>query len=228
MTPWNELTDLTSPADVNQEMAKKYKNTYLKIISNTEPHTETLALYEGYVDGYHHFTDFSGTNLKLVPNTKHKVKIWYPKKGLYNSVIYKKNNFIFFQRLPSRQYKKGINIENCIIQEPIHNWITQENHTFYEKLQVKAIFDNNKITETLEDTYKVLKTHPNEFNSIAINNRWGLSLPLQDNSEDFVLWFMDKPVATYKNNTITFKHESFIQELLDEEDNKWYINNDIK
>lgn len=218
---WSQLTNLDKTEEIQQEMTKKYRNTILKIVDGN---SVVYGKFAGYGrGGYYMFNDLHGNNIQLAPNTDVDVRIWYPKRGLYNVEYPAHDGFVYYARTANRQYRRGINEENTqIYNPPIHGFSVENTHTF-SLTTLAQIAANSRKYRHLDEMIKNLDDPNTRLLSYAINDRWGISLPLNTTVPNtYDIWLYNVKVGQIKNNTIKVNETAFLQELLDEHNTDWY------
>jgi len=225
-TVWQKLTNLTGSEDVKQEMSKKYRNTILKLVTSNKK--TFYAKYSGVTrNGLHLFHDLHDNEIKIAPDTDVDVRIWYPKRGLYNIEYNGINRFVYFSRTANRQYRRGINQDNSRLYDPLHRLFEFQPDIFGIQ-QLKQIADNTREYRHLDEVLPKLLDPDNNTVGYAFNNRWGVSGPVTANKDMCHLWLHQYIVADIQDNNITFENPIFIQELLDEKGTNWFGGYHIK
>lgn len=218
---WSQLTNLNNTEEIQHEMTKKYQNTILKII---DANSVIYGKFTGVnCDGYYVFLDLYGNAIQLTTNTNVNVRIWYPKRGLYNIEQPSHNSFIYYARTANRQYRRGINEENTRIFNPTIQAYEEEPIPNFNQNLLGQIAANSRKYRHLDEIIKDLNDPNTKLLSYAINTRWGISLPLETTDPNtYDLWLYTSRVGHIKNNDINITETTFIQELLDEHNTDWY------
>ena len=205
MDIWNELTDAFNKEMAIDEMRKKYEHTYLVLCQPNG--RETVVHYQGYADNYHHFKDENKVPLKLRHETDYKIVCKFPERCLFNTT-YQALEFI---RTPHRQYKRGICKDNVSIYSPIRQLWGQEIHTWTPKTIQQALYPVYPASakEAIE------KLNNKECVSIALNDKFMLSLSITRGYTGFYLWYCNKCIGTFTKDVFKIEHKLFIQEVLD-------------
>ena len=205
MDIWNELTDSFNKDMAIDEMRKKYENTYLILIK--EDGTETLVMYKNFHDGFHYFKDDLNIDIKLRHETKTRIVCTFPERRLFNA----DKLALEFIRRPLRQYKRGICKENVSIYSPIRYLWGQENHPWTPKTIQQALYPVYPASakEAIE------KLNNKECVSIALNDKFMLSLSITHGYTGFYLWYCNKCIGTFHNDVFKIEHKLFTQEVLD-------------
>lgn len=203
---WNELTDSFNKEMAIDEMKKKYEGTYLILIK--EDGSEEVVRYLGYDGDYHNFKDSLNISLRVKHETKCQIVCSFPERRLFNT----RKVALEFVRMPTRQYKRGINKENCHIYSPIRKIWSGDGHPW----------DHNLIKEALYPWYPADCKHAisllekGEVASIALDERFMLSLSIvKKDKKSFHLWYSNCIIGQYENETFTVKHKLFTQEVMD-------------
>lgn len=219
MTIWSQLTNLDNPEDIKSEMTKKYRNTILKIVNDKHV---TYARYTG-VDkaGYHVFRDLYDNEIKLSKDTDVDIRIWYPRRGLYNIESNGIKRFVYFARTANRQYRRGINEDNTNIIDPCFSNFSLDTG-FYGIQILCQIAENKHDYRHLDEILKLLKAEDNNILSYAINDRWGVSAPITNEADKYPVYLYRRHVANIIGDEIVFNNKIFIQELIDEKNKDWY------
>lgn len=219
-TIWSKLTNLSNNTEIRHEMIKKYKNTILKITYDGKVY---FGVYLGTSDDdkYHLFKDLNDQRITLAQDTMADVRVWFPRRGLYNVKWHGANRMICFIRTPYRQYRKGINAETCYIFDPVSAVVSGIQSEYSTNL-VGQIADNVSLTRHIDEAIVKLTDKTSKVVSIAFNRRWGISLNYAKNDDIYPLFLYDKHVANINKNKIEFLDKAFIQELLDEDNKDWY------
>jgi hypothetical protein len=205
MDIWNELTDSFNKDMAIDEMRKKYENTYLILIK--EDGTETLVMYKQFHDGFHYFKDELNIDIKLRHETKTRIVCAFPERRLFNA----DKLALEFIRRPVRQYKRGICKENVSIYSPIRHLWGQENHPWTPKTIQQALYPVYPASakEAIE------KLNNKECVSIALNDKFMLSLSITRGYNGFYLWYCNKCIGTFHKEVFKIEHKLFTQEVLD-------------
>lgn len=205
MDIWNELTDSFNKDMAIDEMRKKYENTYLILIK--EDGTETLVMYKQFHDGFHYFKDELNISIKLRHETKTRIVCAFPERRLFNT----DKIALEFIRRPVRQYKRGICKENVSIYSPIRHLWGQENHPWTSKTLQQALYPVYPASakEAIE------KLNNKECVSIALNDKFMVSLSITRGYTGFYLWYCNKCIGTFQKDVFTIEHKLFTQEVLD-------------
>jgi hypothetical protein len=218
---WSQLTNLVDVGDIQQEMGKKYRNTILKIVDGK---TTTYGKFTCFSkSGYYMFQDLHGNSIQLAQNTDVDVRIWYPKRGLYNVETPAYTGFIYYARTANRQYRRGINEENTHISNPAIRLFGDEFTGAFEISTLAQIATNSRRFRHLDEVTMNLDDPNSKLLSYAVNDRWGISLPIETNEPGvYDLWMYRSKVGQIKNNSIYLHETTFVQELLDEHNKDWY------
>ena len=205
MDIWNELTDSFNKDMAIDEMRKKYENTYLILIK--EDGTETLVMYKNFHNGFHYFKDDLNIDIKLRHETKTRIVCTFPERRLFNA----DKLALEFIRRPLRQYKRGICKENVSIYSPIRQLWGQENHPWTPKTIQQALYPVYPASakEAIE------KLNNKECVSIALNDKFMLSLSITREYNGFYLWYCNKCIGTFHKDVFKIEHKLFTQEVLD-------------
>jgi hypothetical protein len=211
---WQDLTDMFDSEDYIEEMNKKYKGTYLRISADS---LQILAKYNGWNGSHHVFIDEHGSPITLADDTKHTVKIWMPKRGLYNSAD---SGILVFVRLPWRQYRRGISKESASISSLTTRIFGGSETNNLDRFVYQLADIRLQKEVTLEEAIEKTK----EAGSWAINRLWGVSLNVQGAQEDvYHLFYEDVLVADVVGHEIRVKEEAFFQEII-EDYSDWAFN----
>lgn len=225
-TIWQKLTNLSNSEDIKNEMVKKYRNTILKLVG-----ANGKTVYGRYTgmnrQGHHVFRDLYNNDLLVAQDTTVDVRVWYPRRGIYNIDWGGVKRFFYFTRTANKQYRRGINEDNSLIQDPILEMF-QLSRNMYDPQILQQISENNFNYRHLDEIILKLLDKKQNIISYAINNRWGISAPLTKDNETCHLWLYRRPVALIKDGYITFEKPMFTQELLDEKSNNWYAGYEIQ
>lgn len=205
MDIWNELTDSFNKDMAIDEMRKKYENTYLILIK--EDGTETIVMYKQFHDGFHYFKDELNVDIKLRHETKARIVCAFPERRLFNT----NKLALEFIRRPIRQYKRGICKENVSIYSPIRHLWGQDNHPWTPKTIQQALYPVYPASakEAIE------KLNNKECVSIALNDKFMLSLSITHGYNGFYLWYCNKCIGTFQKDVFKIEHKLFTQEVLD-------------
>lgn len=205
MDIWNELTDSFNKDMAIDEMRKKYENTYLILIK--EDGTETIVMYKNFHDDFHYFKDELNIDIKLRHETKTRIVCAFPERRLFNT----DKLALEFIRRPVRQYKRGICKENVSIYSPIRHLWGQENHPWTPKTIQQALYPIYPASakEAIE------KLNNKECVSIALNDKFMLSLSITRGYTGFYLWYCNKCIGTFHKDVFKIEHKLFTQEVLD-------------
>ena len=225
-TIWQKLTNLSHSEDVKGEMVKKYRNTILKLVG-----TNGKTVYGRYTGmnraGFHVFRDLHDNELLVAQDTAVDVRIWYPRRGIYNVEYRNVKRFVYFARTANRQYRRGINEDNTLIQDPVLGMF-QLSGNMYDSQILQQISENVHDYRHLDEVIPKLLDPNQNIISYAINDRWGITAPLTKDNETCHLWLYRRPIATIKDGHIKFEKPMFTQELLDEKSKNWYAGYDLR
>ena len=205
MDIWNELTDSFNKDMAIDEMRKKYENTYLILIK--EDGTESLVMYKQFHDNFHYFKDELNIDIKLRHETKTRIVCVFPERRLFNT----DKMALEFIRRPHRQYKRRICTDNVSIYSPIRHLWGQEIHPWTPKTIQQALYPVYPASakEAIE------KLNNKECVSIALNDKFMLSLSITRGYTGFYLWYCNKCIGTFTKDVFKIEHKLFIQEVLD-------------
>ena len=205
MDIWNELTDSFNKDMAIDEMRKKYENTYLILIK--EDGTESLVMYKHFHDNFHYFKDELNVEIKLRHETKTRIVCTFPERRLFNA----DKLALEFIRRPHRQYKRGICKDNVSIYSPIRHLWGQEIHPWTPKTIQQALYPVYPASakEAIE------KLNNKECVSIALNDKFMLSLSITRGYTGFYLWYCNKCIGTFHKDVFKIEHKLFTQEVLD-------------
>lgn len=205
MDIWNELTDSFNKDMAIDEMKKKYENTYLILIK--EDGTESVVMYKYFSEGFHYFKDELNADIKLRHNTQARVVCMFPERRLFNT----DKMALEFIRRPHRQYKRGICKENVSIYSPIRHLWGQENYPWTHKTLQHALYPvyPKSAQEAIE------KLQKKEVVSIALNDKFMLTLSFARGYNGFYLWYCNKCIGTFNKDVFKIEHKLFTQEVLD-------------
>lgn len=205
--PWQDLTDMFDSEDCIEEMSKKYKGTYLRIVAGGK---KFLAKYHGWNGNHHVFLDEHGTTLTIADETDVSVTIWMPRRGLYNT---KENGAYIFVRLPWRQYRRGISKESAQVHSMNYTLLSAVNGNALEKVVFELADARLQADTSLDDA--ILKA--GQYGSWAMNRQWGVTLNVQgEDANVFHLFYEDILVADVVGHEIHIKEQAFQQEVLDD------------
>lgn len=225
-TIWQKLTNLSHSEDVKSEMVKKYRNTILKLVE-----TNGRTVYGRYTGmnrtGLHVFRDLHDNELLIAQDTAVDVRIWYPRRGIYNVEYGNVKRFVYFARTANRQYRRGINEDNTLIQDPVLGMF-QLSKNMYDSQILQQISENVHDYRHLDEVIPKLLDPNQNIISYAINDRWGITAPLTKDNETCHLWLYRRPIATIKDGHIKFEKPMFTQELLDEKSKNWFAGYDLR
>lgn len=201
---WQDLTDAFNKDMAIDEMQKKYGNTYLMVVPSDG--RELLCLYKGWNNGFHHFQDELGMNLKVRYETDCKVICNFPERRLFNTQVAAYE----FIRLPTRQFKRGICKDNCRIVSPV--LCLWENDSRYPDFSYLKYALNSWYPNDCEQAIKELK---DARVSVALSPKFMLSRSVTYQKGVFHLWYMNKLIGLVDKDVVKVKHPLFKQEILD-------------
>lgn len=203
MSFWEELTLETNTVRQREEFIKKYRHSFVWV--HLPDKAPVLARLEGYSEEsrLYSFTT-KGKLIRLVHDTEAKITAGFPSPKLIN---YEKT-FIWFSRVPARQYRKGVSNENVNFFSPVHSYWGHSCNFFEEESVAEAFhptyYDFDVAMEMLEHDVK----------GVAINSNFAVSLhPTTDTAK--LLWYRFTPIATIEDNQIKLIQELLRQEVLD-------------
>lgn len=205
MDIWNELTDSFNKDMAIDEMRKKYENTHLILIK--PDNTELLVTYKGYSDDFHFFKDELNVDIKLRHETDCRIACVFPERRLFNT----DKLALEFIRLPTRQYRRGICKDNVKIYSPVRALWSTDGHgwnlaTLRDALYPKYPLNIDEAIKKLSDG-KVL--------SIALNDKFMLSLSFTEHKDRFYLWYCNKCIGFFHKDIFKIEHKLFTQEVID-------------
>lgn len=202
---WMDLTDAIDNPSSIVEMAKKYNNTYLVLISNGK---ENIVFYKGTQDGLHLFSDIAGVTIKLAQDTAHQLVCVFPERKLFNH----KGIALEFIRLSNRQYRRGICKDNTRIYSPVRVLFGGDGHQW----NMETLQDALHSTYPANAEEALNELHRNTAISIALSERFMLSLSLEQKyPHRFILFYMNKIIGYFEKDVFFIKHPLFKQEVLD-------------
>jgi len=205
MDIWNDLTDALNKDMAIDEMRKKYENTHLVLIKPDK--TEHLVTYKCYDNGFHFFKDELGVDIKLRHETDYKVVCMFPERRLFNH----EGVALEFIRLPNRQYKRGVCKDNVRIYSPVRAIWQTDGHPWSLTTLRSALYP--EYPATCQEAIDKLKK--NEIVSIALNEKFMLSLSFTTAKNAFYLFYCNKVIGTFEKDVFYIKHPLFKQEVLD-------------
>lgn len=216
---WSKLTNLDNFEDIIHEMTKKYRHTIMKIVSDK---TVAYGKYAGYKDKYHTFYDLYDNPIRLSDDTDAEVRIWYPKRGLYNVNFDGYTGVLYYTRTANRQYRRGMNDDNTTLIDPMgaaYGHMRKQFSLHY----LQQIAENKRDFRHLDEVIHAMSSSNTAILSYAFNDRWAVSLPIDSELIDkYDLWLYRHKVGHIQNNTIYFTDATFKQELIDENNKDWY------
>lgn len=205
MDIWNELTDSFNKEMAIDEMRKKYENTHLVLIQ--ENGSEVLVTYKGYSEGFHYFKDELNVDIKLRHETKTRIVCVFPERRLFNA----EKIALEFIRLPTRQYRRGICKDNVKIYSPVRNLYGQDGHNWTLKTLKNALYPI--YPPNAADAISKLETR--SMLSIALNDKFMLSLSFTNKKDYLYLWYCNKCIGYFHKNVFKIEHQLFTQEVID-------------
>jgi len=205
MDIWNELTDSFNKEMAIDEMKKKYENTHLLLIK--PDNDELLVTYKGFVDDFHLFKDELGVQISLRHETDCRVICVFPERRLFNH----KNMALEFIRLPHRQYRRGICKENVSIYSPLRALWNGDGHAWNINTIRDVLYP--KYPENIDGVLTLL--NQKTAISVAINDKFMLSLSFTTAKEHYYLWYCNKCIGYFHKDVFYIKHPLFTQEILD-------------
>jgi len=196
---WESLTYETNTNAAIGEWGKKYVHTYVWL------NQKHLLFVQEYHNGYLHFLDAEGNTIKLKPNTENSIDVAFPKVGLFQFGP----EMLSFMRVPARQYKKAPCEGNSRISSPSAPlWGGNINRGLsFETILAAFKADYLSLDAALYGIQKGKAT------SAALSEKWGVSK--HPKGDQFVLWYMNYPVAEITDRMVTHKVVSFAQEIRD-------------
>lgn len=194
MSFWEKLTLESSTAKQRDEFIRKYRQTFLWLTTPTG--VRSLVLFSEYNEelGLYYLKGEDYT-VKIAHNTKAVLEGGFPSTKLINSG----NTFLWFCRIPARQYKKGVCSDNCIFYSPVHNsyWASlsrYHNHKNIEEAFCPTYYDYDVAVEMLKND----KTRI----GVAMDSNFALSLHPVSNDK-LLLWYQMYQIAEINNNVIS-------------------------
>lgn len=228
MNSWQELTDMIELQDVNSEVNKKYKDTYLRIdhTDDTTQHGLFIGNHndENYLVRILSHDDSDKEQTILVPynhNDTIKISIPKPKVGCYTS-RFDKDLFVF-NTLPHRQWKKGLCKGNSMVRGNHQSTDPYRNYHNTIKSVVDPLPDC-----TLTDAIKFMNTE--KYYGRALNREFGITLNYTSmNDSYFILFYKQFIVGKVLRNKekIIVENQIFLQEVIDAKP-IWFPNYEIK
>ena len=204
MNIWNELTDAFGKDFEIEEMAKKYLNTAVVLISPQGK--QFVAWYVGYNDGYHQFRDEFGVCVTVSHDTKYQVVCSFPERRLFNH----ERVALEFVRQPRRQFKRGINKENCMIYSPVKKLFSADNYLWTLKTIRDALFP---VYPSCQEA--INKLAKQVVLSVAISEKFMLSQSITRAKDIYFLFYCNVVIGFFKSGGFIIKHPLFTQEVLD-------------
>ncbi len=210
MRAWSLLTDLFNPDQINAELDKKYRDTYVKIsIGNSS----FYGRYRGFTDeGFYKFKTTSNDDITLVADTDAVISYEQIKLGLYNTI----DGAMVVHTLPHRQWKRGLCEKNTAIESlssNVINGLRGNNFNIY----FKDVFETPQLQEelTLAKALTILDTS-NTLYTLALNRKWAVLNNIEtDDPSVYHLCYYTTIVAKIKNKQILVTNGAFTQEILE-------------
>lgn len=205
MDIWNELTDSFNREMAIDEMKKKYENTHLILIKPDG--SEILVTYKGFTDDLHYFKDELNVYIKVRHETNYRIVCIFPERRLFNT----DKAALEFIRLPNRQYRRGICKDNVRIYSPVRELWSSEGSSLNLSTLRDALYP--KYPSCAEEAIQKLETK--QVISIALNDKFMISLSFTTKKEHFYLWYCNKCIGYFHKDMFKIEHKLFTQEVLD-------------
>jgi len=205
MDIWNELTDSFNREMAIDEMKKKYENTHLVLIKPDG--SEILVTYKGFADNLHYFKDELNVDIKVRHETDYRIVCVFPERRLFNT----DKIALEFVRLPNRQYRRGICKDNVRIYSPIRALWSSESSPWNLSTLRDALYP--KYPSCAEEA--IQKLEAKQVISIALNDKFMISLSFTTKKEHFYLWYCNKCIGYFHKDMFKIEHKLFTQEVLD-------------
>lgn len=205
-TFWEKLTLELSEEKQRQEFMKKYSGCYL-FLKKTPKDAEILVTLHDY-DKENKVYLFQRDSLTL--SIKHKTDVEIIAKFPTNKFINIDNTFLYFYRIPARQYRKAPCADNCAFINPFGAYNL-------------GIYHNSPAQRTIEEAFEPQYLKMNEAIALledgktigkAITEQFAISLHPNDEKK-YLLWLRTFPVAVVSGSTISVVVPQLKQELID-------------
>ena len=136
---------------------------------------------------FHYFKDELNADIKLRHSTQARVVCMFPERRLFNT----DKMALEFIRRPHRQYKRGICKENVSIYSPVRHLWGVENYPWTHKTLQHALYPvyPKSAQEAIE------KLQKKEVVSIALNDKFMLTLSITRGFSGFYLWYCNKCIG---------------------------------
>lgn len=203
---WEKITDLNHPAQIQEELTKRYKDTWVKI---TIRGNSMYGKYRGINEsGQFTFRTLEDMRIELGYDTEADITIEQPDIGLYNT----KDNVIMVTALPHRQWKRGIcdkNTSACTLLSYAQN----KNYNNELNQRINFILKPQPLADTLSYAQHVLQDG-NRY-AIAITREFGLVQNFTSEKQIQLLFYYHINIGYVENNTVYVTKPEFKQEVLD-------------
>jgi len=216
MNCWQTLTDMKSLEDVNSEMQKKYRDTWLKISMGDEDPIFGMFQGNNNPDSYLLKTMDKGLNWNTIEyHFDHhpllSITVPKPEIGCYSTN--KTKQLVVFNTLPHRQWKRGLCKGNSTIFNVIGNYSNGAVNDFNGC--IVDVLHNTK-TYTLEEAITTLNTEKSY--GVAINRNFGITLNFNSTNDSFLFLFYRQYLigkVLRNKKRIILENELFLQEVID-------------
>ena len=131
----------------------------------------------------------------------------FPERRLFNT----DKVALEFIRLPNRQYRRGICKDNVRIYSPVRALWSSEGSTWSLSTLHDALYP--KYPPCAEEAIKQLES--NQVLSIALNDKFMISLSFTTKKDHFYLWYCNKCIGYFHKDMFKIEHKLFTQEVLD-------------
>lgn len=175
------------------EFEKRYTNTWLYIEQPGK--IADFFMFKKAGEGKYKFWNPEYGYITLNEETEVTVSCVYPPLGFFNTG----SGFAHFQRYPERQWKRAPCQNNCVVRQR-HLTMRASNNIAvdYTKLQdaLKGNFGPKNLTQCIDNILAMTKV-VDKVDGCALNRQWAVSIsPTSLGYNDFLLWYMNLPVAT--------------------------------
>lgn len=194
--------------EVLQDFRRRWEDTYvwLKMKSKateTLVHVRAVERNEDKIGTIHLESGELGALTINMGSADHSLKFKYPQSGVFQY----KNHAAYFRRRPSRQWKRGLCVENSTVRSVVT--MLTGNTVPYNVNTLQSAFDHKVFSKSM--ALELLES--NRAKSVALSDNLSLSLSMTDNP-DYMIFFWDHVIGRCSNKgEVTILFDKVMDEI---------------
>lgn len=192
---------------LSADLRQRYEHTYVFVTKSSGE--DELFYMERITESdskptLHLRNNVSGT-IVLNYDTSCDISFRFPETGFFQLGY----EALIFQRFSARRYKKGISSDNSEIYAP---------YDLFEKR--KHAIDEDSINAAFQRKFPTFREAVGFLDSgkgicLPLSRYLAIGLSPHAGIQDKVVWYLETPIAAYRENRVEIKEQHFKQEVLD-------------